>query len=282
MGRSVGYIIGFAVAVCLVCSLFVSSAAVALKERQDINKVLDRQKKVLTVVGLMKEGEALERAEVEKRFTENMKAHLVDVRGGGCEAVTKKGLSADAYDQRKARSDAVLGADAPKNRAGVKRIAKCAVVYHLLEKGKLKTLVLPVEGKGLWSTLYGYIALDADLNTVRGITFYEHGETPGLGGEVDNARWKALWPGRKAFDKAGKPAIRVIKGAAGPADKAPHAIDGLSGVTMTSLRKISTDLPLLPISKLKEGFENVKDALKDSIGSGSKDEDEGESKPEGD
>ena len=154
--------------------------------------------------------------------------------GGGCEAVTKKGLSADVYDQRKARSDVVLGADAPKNRAGVKRIAKCAVVYHLLEKGKLKILVLPIEGKGLWSTLYGYIALDADLNTVRGITFYEHGETPGLGGEVDNPSWKALWPGRTIHGEDGEIAIRVVKGRAGSVEDAPHEVDGLSGATLTS------------------------------------------------
>ncbi len=230
MGRSVGYIIGFAVAVCLVCSVFVASSAVALKERQEVNKVLDRQKKVLTVVGLMKDGEKKGRAEIEKLFSENIKARIVDLDSG---AYNDK-LDAASYDQRKAAKDPKLGINAPDNKAGVRRIAKSVVVYHVLKGGALDTLVLPIEGKGLWSTLYGFIALDKDLKTVKGITFYEHGETPGLGGEVDNPRWKSLWAGRKAFDEGGKPAIRVVKGAAGPVDKAPHKIDGLAGATLTS------------------------------------------------
>jgi Na+-transporting NADH:ubiquinone oxidoreductase subunit C len=87
---------------------------------------------------------------------------------------------------------------------------------------------------GLWGTLYGYIALAADTQTVRGITFYQHKETPGLGGEVDNARWKALWPGRKVYDARGRPILNVKKGRAGPVESDPHNVDGLSGATITS------------------------------------------------
>ena len=95
-------------------------------------------------------------------------------------------------------------------------------------------VILPIEGKGLWSTLYGYLAVGRDGNTIRGITFYQHGETPGLGGEVDNPKWKALWPGRKAYDAEGHAAIGVIKGQAPGAAEAPHKVDGLSGATITS------------------------------------------------
>ena len=79
-----------------------------------------------------------------------------------------------------------------------------------------------------------YLALEPDARTIRGITFYEHGETPGLGGEVDNPRWKALWPGRLAFDDRGNPKISVKKGLAGPVDEDPYQVDGLSGATITS------------------------------------------------
>ena len=96
----------------------------------------------------------------------------------------------------------------------------------------LELVVLPVEGLGLWSTLYGFIALDADLETVRGLSFYEHGETPGLGGEVDNPRWKALWPGRKVLADA-EPRIEVVRGRAGSTDEDPYRVDGLAGATMT-------------------------------------------------
>ena len=94
--------------------------------------------------------------------------------------------------------------------------------------------VIPIEGYGLWSTLYGFLAIGRDGNTIRGLTFYQHGETPGLGGEVDNPKWKALWPGRSAYDDAGNPAIRVVKGNAGNAQETPHQVDGLSGATITS------------------------------------------------
>ncbi len=95
-------------------------------------------------------------------------------------------------------------------------------------------LVLPVEGYGLWSTLYGFIALEADLTTIRGITFYQHGETPGLGGEVDNPNWKRKWVGRKAFGPEGEVKIHVVKGLAGPPSEDPYEVDGLSGATITS------------------------------------------------
>ena len=92
--------------------------------------------------------------------------------------------------------------------------------------------IFPIEGKGLWSTLYGFLAVNKDLNTVEGIIFYAHGETPGLGGEIENPRWTGLWPGKKVFDKDGSPAISVVKGQAKPGD--PYQVDGLSGATITA------------------------------------------------
>ena len=108
------------------------------------------------------------------------------------------------------------------------------LVYELRDaSGSLDLVVLPVSGLGLWSTLHGFIAIDADLETVRGLTFYEHLETPGLGGEVDNPRWKALWPGRKAFDGE-EVRLAVIRGRAGPVAEDPYRVDGLAGATITS------------------------------------------------
>jgi len=230
LGRSVGYIIGFAVAICLVCSVFVAGSAVALKDRQEKNKVTDRQKKVLTVIGVKDVG-SKSAEEVEQLFNQKAKARVVDLATGAYD----DGIDATAFDARKAAKDPLLGMDAPANKAGIKRVSKKVVVYEVSEGGKLVTVVLPIEGKGLWSTLYGFLALDAnDLNTVKGITFYQHGETPGLGGEVDNPSWKAKWAGRRAFGDDGEPAIRVVKGAAPPVSEAPHKIDGLSGATLTA------------------------------------------------
>jgi Na+-transporting NADH:ubiquinone oxidoreductase subunit C len=91
-----------------------------------------------------------------------------------------------------------------------------------------------VRGAGLWSTLHGFLALENDLNTVAGLGFFEHGETPGLGGEVDNPNWKALWPGKKVYDE-GDAKIQLIKGSVDAnTAEAEHKVDGLSGATLTS------------------------------------------------
>ena len=83
--------------------------------------------------------------------------------------------------------------------------------------GEIDTLILPIRGYGLWSTLWGFIALEEDYNTVVGLGFYSHAETPGLGGEVDNPKWKGQWPGKKVADNAGALKIEVTKG--GQADQ---------------------------------------------------------------
>jgi Na+-transporting NADH:ubiquinone oxidoreductase subunit C len=220
----------FAAAVCAVCSVFVSGAAVLLEDRQQANIALDRQKKVLVVAGLMEEGEKLSRAEVAQRFTENIVPEIVDLETGA----VLESVNAGEYDQRKAAKDPEHSRPAPPNPAKVQRLPDKGQVFRVVHDGRLQAVIVPISGAGLWSTLYGYLALDSDMQTIVGITFYEHGETPGLGGEVDNPRWKALWKGRQAFDPSGRPAINVVKGSAGPADKDPYNVDGLSGATITS------------------------------------------------
>jgi Na+-transporting NADH:ubiquinone oxidoreductase subunit C len=224
------YIIGFATAVCLVCSIVVSTAAVALRDRQARNKVLDRQTKVLVVAGVLEEGQSASAEEIEALFEENIETRVVDLETGEYD----DSIDAAAYDQRKAAKDPASSSVAPANNAGVARLPDRALVYRRISGEQVQSLILPIEGKGLWSTLYGFIALAPDTTTIRGITFYEHGETPGLGGEVDNPSWKALWVGRQAYDENWRPAIEVVKGAAGPVAEDPYRVDGLSGSTLTS------------------------------------------------
>ncbi len=230
---STGYIFSFAAGVCLVCSVVVSGAAVALKDRQEENKLLDKRSKVLTVAGLMREGESLSKDEITKRFEENIEPKVVNLESG--QYVSE--IDAADYDQRKAANDPKLSKEAPDNQAKVRRIPHNALVYHVMKDGAVSKLILPVEGKGLWSTMYGFIAVEPDTTSISGLTFYEHGETPGLGGEVDNPSWKGLWKGRKIYQVEGEewvPSIEVIKGQAGPASEDPYRVDGLSGATLTS------------------------------------------------
>ncbi|MFC2144199.1 Na(+)-translocating NADH-quinone reductase subunit C [Acidobacteriota bacterium] len=224
------YIIGFATAICLVCSIVVSTSAVALRERQDRNKVLDRQTQVLVVAGLLEAGQKTSPENVENLFAENIQIRIIDLATGEYE----DSVEPSTYDQRKATKDPAVSRSAPENSAGLSRLPTYSLVYQRVDNGEVQSLILPIEGKGLWSTLYGFIALAPDTTTIQGITFYEHGETPGLGGEVDNPNWKALWVGRRAYDDNWEPSIEVIKGAAGPVAEDPYRVDGLSGSTLTA------------------------------------------------
>ena len=229
MQGSVGYNLLFAAVVCVVCAVFVSGSAVSLRDRQLANQLLEQQRNVLVAAGLATEDERLTTEEVAARFAPIQQV-VIDLETGE-EAAE---IDPTTFDQRRAAADTDLSRGAPDNAAGVTRIPHNARVYELRdEEGALDLVVLPVNGMGLWSTLYGFIAIDADLETVRGLTFYEHGETPGLGGEVDNPRWKGLWKGRKAFDGE-EVRIEVARGRAGTVAEDPYRVDGLAGATITS------------------------------------------------
>ena len=108
-------------------------------------------------------------------------------------------------------------------------------VFLEYRDGDLNTVILPVRGYGLWGILYGYLAISNDLNTIVGLEFYEHKETPGLGAEIDNPAWKALWNGKKLFDEEGNLLIKVIKGKVTVNEaNSNYKVDGLSGATLTS------------------------------------------------
>lgn len=230
MQHSTGYIIGFAAVVCLVCAVFVSSAAVGLKDRQEANRLLDRQEKVLKVAGLVEETTHPSRDEIRSLYESSIQAKVIDLGTGE----PAPDIDPRSFDQRAASKDPEQSHPAPENPSKIMRLPNHALVFDVVQDGERKALIIPIEGYGLWGTLYGYLALAPDARTIVGITFYSHKETPGLGGEVDNPRWKALWPGRLAFNDRGVPSIAVKKGPAGPPAEDPYNVDGLSGATLTS------------------------------------------------
>ena len=222
----------FATIVCLVCSVFVAASAVGLKDRQRNNERLDRQKKVLEVAISSEEFDAIkgDAAQIEQTYNARIKPILVSLKedGTGC-----AGRDADTFNQLKAAKDPQQSTDVSGNPAKVQRTPHCAKIFHVVAPGSstVETLIFPVEGKGLWSTLYGYIALAPNGDDIKGLTFYKHAETPGLGGEVDNPDWKAQWVGKHVFKKGQPaPALYVKKGKATD----DYSVDGLSGATLTS------------------------------------------------
>lgn len=221
-----------ALLVSLVCSIFVSIAAVSLKPLQLMNKDLDRKQNILKIAGLINMDEKPSAEKIEELF-QHIEIRLVDLKTG--DYVTD--IDAATYDQRKVASDPQQNQLIPAEQdiAGIKRRAPYALVYLLKKADQLDRVILPIHGYGLWSTLYGFIALEADANTVVGLGFYEHAETPGLGGEVDNPQWRALWTGKSIYNEQGNVAIRVMKGRADAnSPQAAYQVDGLSGATLTS------------------------------------------------
>ena len=226
--ETVGKTLFVAFAVCVFFSILVSGAAVSLRPLQEVNKLLDKKKNILVAAGLMAPDRSID------ELYSSIEARIIDLKTG--EYVD--GVDADAFDDRVAARDPSQSVAIPaaRDRAGIKRRAARAPVYLVRKAGKVQKVILPIHGKGLWSTMYGFLALDrGDLTTIRSLVFYEHGETPGLGGEVENPRWQSLWDGKQAFDGDGKVRITVIKGQVDPRRPgARYEVDGLSGATITA------------------------------------------------
>ncbi len=216
---------------CVVCSVLVSGSAVMLKDRQDANKELDIKKNLLLASALLKNAKA-SKEEIEEAYSA-IEAVVVNLETGE----EAQDIDPQTFDQKKASKSADMGKliDSSDDVAGIKRRAKYAHAYKYKEDGVMKMLILPVHGKGLWSTMYGFLALDVDFQTVKGIGFYSHGETPGLGAEIDNPTWKAQWAGKKVYDDEFMVNLEVIKGSVAKSDSNfAYKIDGLSGATITS------------------------------------------------
>jgi Na+-transporting NADH:ubiquinone oxidoreductase subunit C len=214
-------IIGFAAAVCVVCSLLLSATASALRDRQERNVELDRKLNVLKAFGLAVEdekGKTIPEEVVDRYFTDHIDEVMIDKASGQV-------------------LEGKTSADIPKDERKAKTIAEKTMLplYTWSEDGKVAKYAFPVSGPGLWSVVYGYLALDHDLATIVGVTFYKHGETPGLGGECsedwfqDGFKTKKVWADGDLLD------FEVVKGTVEGQypDGNDHAVDGISGATMT-------------------------------------------------
>ncbi|MCC2617899.1 Na(+)-translocating NADH-quinone reductase subunit C [Aestuariibacter halophilus] len=220
--ETLGKTVGIVLAVCLVCSIVVSGAAVGLRSLQQTNAALDKQTNILEAAGLLEQanGKIMETydALVEERFVDLNTGQFVDAPYEG-------------YDMYKAAKMPEYSSRVENSNVGFQTRPDVASVYLVKDpSGAVSRIVLPVHGSGLWDLMYGFLAVDADGNTTRELVYYKHKETPGLGGEVQNPSWKAKWDGKKLY-KDGDVAIQVKKNAA--ADN-PYSVDALSGATLTS------------------------------------------------
>ena len=232
--EGIGNVLTVAITLCLVCSIVVAGAAVNLRPAQQLNKELDRKQNILRAAGMLP-AKAIVDAEgrgVEELF-EQFTVRAVDLASGRFVA----DFDVDGYNELRATRDPASSRNLSnaEDIAILRRLENVALIYVVETDAGIENVVLPVRGYGLWGTLYGYLALDGDLRTISGLAFYSHKETPGLGGEVDNPRWKAQWVDVQLFDEAGDPAVRLVKtrSASGSA-AAAYEVDALSGATLTS------------------------------------------------
>lgn len=212
--------------VSLVCSSFVASAAIVLQPLQVENAILDMRRNILQVAGLWDPG-----VDVDELF-ESIEPRVIDLQSGAY----VEDIDPEAFDPAEAAKDPELSVQVPPDLdvAKVRRRAKYALVYLVREDDEVSKIILPISGYGLWSTLYGFLALEADGNTVSDITFYAHGETPGLGDFIVRPAWRELWRGKRAFDESGNLELQVVKGRVSADDPlADYHVDGVSGATLT-------------------------------------------------
>ncbi|WP_043532237.1 Na(+)-translocating NADH-quinone reductase subunit C [Litchfieldella xinjiangensis] len=222
--NSIKKILIVAFALCIVCSVIVSTAAVALRPLQQANQEADRKSNILRVANLYQPG-----VPIDEQF-ESVTARVVDLRTG---EYTDE-FDPETFDGFEAARDPATGRTLSGDRdiAGLSRQEMYSTVYLVGDPEDPEQIILPIRGQGLWGRMRGFFAVEGDGNTIVGITYYEHSETPGLGGEVENPRWQALWEGKQIYADSDSidPAIRLVKGGA----SGETEVDALSGATLTS------------------------------------------------
>lgn len=245
--NSNSYVVVFAVAVCAVCAVALASTFTAFKGQIEANEQFDQQKNVLIATGLYARDQARSDAELRQLFEQQVRAKVLEVKRGLVDVPTRRGgvestekvervVAMVETDYEVAELAELVRAESRKKDPATRR--EFATIYQRVdEAGATIAWCIPISGYGLWSTLYGFLALEPDLATVKGITFYKHAETPGLGGEVDNLGWQRQWPGKQVLDERGNVVgVSLKKGRVDesvPQEKL-HMVDGLSGATITS------------------------------------------------
>jgi len=196
--RSNLYIITFMAIITTILGFLLSIAATSLEAKQKFNEEVDIKKNILSSLNIPADRtQKISQFEIQELFDKRIKTLNLDEAG-------------------KPSDQGILP------------------VYLASEEGSISGYSIPISGKGLWSTIYGYIALEPDGETVKGITFYKHGETPGLGGELEKDWFTSNYVGKKIYDGDRLVSIEIVKGHVNPnSDDAIHKVDGISGATLT-------------------------------------------------
>lgn len=222
MGKN-GKAIVFAVVMCVIVALILSGLADGLRDRQEKNVEVDRKKNIL---------KALKISSLEDPTPATLGEFYANVPGTTVESLYAENIKSLVLN----KSGKIAKDKTPDGLTDADKAKGFRALYLHQEGDAVKAYCLPIEGKGLWSTLYGFIALQEDMNTVKGLTFYAHAETPGLGAEISADWFQNNFTGKKILNKEGElEPVQVVKGtvvAGNPMEA--HQVDGISGATLTS------------------------------------------------
>lgn len=225
--ESIGKTLGVVVGVCFVCSIIVSGSAIGLREQKQANALLDKQTNILEAASLLDKANG----DIPGTFGKYVESKVLDLDTNEFTDTFHGTTNPALYDQYKSvRKDGIRPAE--DTAKIIRRPNKVSVYFVKDDAGKTERIILPINGSGLWNMMYAFLAIEMDGNTIKALVYYDHKETPGLGGEIQNPKWKALWPDKKLFDAQGNVAIRIVKGGAAAGDE--YGVDGLSGATLTS------------------------------------------------
>jgi Na+-transporting NADH:ubiquinone oxidoreductase subunit C len=196
--------IAFTALVALVCSLLLTGAATGLKDRKLRNVAVDRQKNILKAVGLLDSGGQPTIAQIERLYQDNIRCYTLDGSG--------------------------------RIKAGETGTDNLPVCFYVKDN-QPAAYILPVNSRGLWGKIHGYVAIENDGRTVAGFSVYSHNETPGLGGEIETPWFRQNFVGKRIVDGAGEfAAVGIAKGKVADTiapDRQANYVDGISGATLT-------------------------------------------------
>jgi Na+-transporting NADH:ubiquinone oxidoreductase subunit C len=195
----------FALITAMVCSFLLTAASAGLKPFQQENVEVDKKKNILKAVGLIQEDKKYLNETIKQRYDASIRAVRISPEG------------------------AIVGED--------ESAEKSLPIYVYLKDEQIVSYIIPINSRGLWGKIMGYLALKNDGSTIAGFTVYKHAETPGLGGEIEKRWFQKNFEGKKILDTDGNfVSISIAKGALSPSfpeDKRPNYVDGISGATLT-------------------------------------------------
>jgi Na+-transporting NADH:ubiquinone oxidoreductase subunit C len=219
----------YASVLVIISAATLATAALIFKKPQERNIEIEKKLNILASVG--KDAGAYE-ARSKNDFVESnyskyiVESFIVDGHGNQKDGDAFRVDMAVEYNKIKAIMSAN---DSEKEQL---RTQLQLPVFVCREDNGILKYIVPVRGAGLWGPVWGYLSLNDDFNTIAGAVFDHKGETPGLGAEISHSTFSDRFTGKEIFSGETFTSVRVMKG--GPYKDNPHAVDAISGGTITS------------------------------------------------